>query len=338
MSIRYQMEPGMYSDVIFSYLLHFNIDTPDNLENFINPKKRAADLRYFRECLAKFTTPAEELCVFFEVAQKRSFAFTKVFGYLFSKHEFSTESVKGYLPDAQTLHTELYAFYGLNADDQATLVKEIAALEVSPAVKFHLLAMSVDATPYYDVLISSFEDRLQQMQAFYKENRAKIDQVKKTIKSQDIADYMLQCHGRSMEDEDCELTYSVMLVGKNAVRYMGGEQAFMILGFDYSARMAMLIGEAIQPDIVKIGKAISEEKRVTILQLLLAEKEITAQQLLQRLELSMTATHYHLEMLMQAGMLIARNEGRTIYYSLNREFFDRAPMIFQKYNSKDEFE
>lgn len=343
MSMIYQLEPGLYSDVIFSHTLYFNIDTPADLESFINPKKRAADMRYFRDCLAKFDAPSEELCPFFEIIDKTSFAFTVMYDRMCRTRDFSLDALRRYLPDAQTMMIELYRFYLPGnviaaLPNAKSLTRLIAALPVSALVKFHLLAMTVDPQPYYDALFASLEGRLAQMQAYYKHNRAQIEQTKKSLKQAEVTDFLGKCYGVEAEDIGKDLAYSVMLVGKNAVRYVPGDEPFLIVGYDHPARMAMLIGESVQPDIVKIGKALGEEKRVMILQLLLAEEEITAQQLLRRLELSMTATHYHLEMLMQAGMLLARNEGRTIYYSLNREFFDRAPIVFEKFNSKEDFE
>ncbi len=343
MAMTYRSEPGLYSDVIFSHTLYFNIDTPAHLESFINPKKRAADMRYFHDCLAKFQAPADELCPFFEVVDNRSFAFSKLYVYMSRTQDFSLAAIKAYLPDAGTMLRELRGFYlsekeSCEEDDLKAGCQSVAALNVSPLVKFHLLAMVIEPEPYYELLFASLEKRVEEMQAYYRANRAQISAVKNAIKFSEIAEYLEKCMGLDAQELSPDMAYSVMLIGKNAVRYVAGEEPFIILGYDYPARMAMLIAEAVQPDIVKIGKALSEEKRVTILQLLLAEPEITAQQLLRRLELSMTATHYHLEMLMQAGMLLARNEGRTIYYSLNREFFDRAPIVFEKFNSKEDFD
>ena len=338
MAMIYQQEPGLYSDVIFSHTLHFNIDLLDKLEHFINPKKRAADMRFFRDCLSRFTEPTDELCIFFEVMNNRSFAFSVLYAHMISTQDFSIDAIKSCLPDAQTMVQKILHFYlPEHADgDLCDLKNGICTLSVTPLVKFHLLAMVIDPAPYYDALFLSLEKREEEMYAFYKASRSQIDAIKKTVKLLDISEYLDKCQGIEPKDLPADMAFSIMLVGKNAVRYVAGDTPFIILGTDYPARMALLIGESIQPDIVKIGKALSEEKRVMILRLLLAESEITAQQLLRRLELSMTATHYHLEMLMQAGMLLARNEGRTIYYSLNREFFDRAPIVFDKFNSKDE--
>ncbi|MBE6763538.1 MAG: winged helix-turn-helix transcriptional regulator [Ruminococcaceae bacterium] len=343
MTMTYRLEPGLYSDVLFTQMLYFNIDLAEKLENFINPKKRAADMRFFRDCLTRFTPPADELCPFFEVADNRSFSFSVLYGHMIATQEFSLDAVKACLPDAQTMVQKVRAFYlpteAYGELTELTAIKNaINTLPSSPLVKFHMLAMMIDPQPYYDALFASLTRCEAEMEAYYKANRAQLEAAKKSIKPADIAGYMEKCHGIAGGEATRDMTFSVMLVGKNAVRYVAGTHPIIILGSEYTARMAMLISEAIQPDIVKIGKALSEEKRVTILQLLLVEQEITAQQLLRRLDLSMTATHYHLEMLMQAGMLLARNEGRTIYYSLNREFFDRAPIVFDKFNSKEHFE
>ena len=338
MAMTYRQEPGLYSDVIFSHTLHFNIDLLDKLENFINPKKRAADMRFFRDCLSRFTAPSDELCPFFEVMNNRSFAFSILYDHMIRTQNFSVDAIRTCLPDVPTMVQKILQFYlPERADnDLCTLKNGLLELPVSPLVKFHLMAMAIDPAPYYDALFASLAKREDEMHAFYKASRSQIDAIKKTVKPGDISEYLDKCQGVEPENLPADMSFSIMLVGKNAVRYVAGDTPFIILGSDYPARMAMLIGESIQPDIVKIGKALSEEKRVMILRLLLAESEITAQQLLRRLELSMTATHYHLEMLMQAGMLLARNEGRTIYYSLNREFFDRAPIVFDKFNSKEE--
>ncbi len=338
MAMIYHQEPGLYSDVIFSHTLHFNIDLLDKLEHFINPKKRAADMRFFRDCLSRFSEPVDELCLFFEVMNNRSFAFSVLYDHMIRTQDFSIDAVKVCMPDVPTMVQKILRFYlpEQTEGDLCELKNGIHTLPVTPLVKFHLLAMMIDPAPYYDALFLSLAKREEEMYAFYKASRSQIEAIKKNVKLLDVSEYLDKCQGIEPADLPSDLAFSIMLVGKNAVRYVAGDTPFIILGTDYPARMALLIGESIQPDIVKIGKALSEEKRVMILRLLLAESEITAQQLLRRLELSMTATHYHLEMLMQAGMLLARNEGRTIYYSLNREFFDRAPIVFDKFNSKDE--
>lgn len=343
MSMIYDPNPAVYSDTIFSFLLYFNIEDAKSLEPFINPKKRAADIKYYRDQIAKFDIPAEELAPLFTVYRTQSFAFSRMYDYMSRMQDFSLEALKAYLPDAATLILEVLHFYAPEeiADavpSVAELTAIIGAMETTPLVKYHLLAMTINPQVYYDLLLTALEARLDQMTAYYKANKSLIDGVKKAINEEEVRAFLENRYSLTGQTLAEDTAYSVMLVGKNAVRFVQGERPFLIIGFDYSARMAILMGESIKPDIVKMGKALSEEKRVMALHLMLEKGEITAQQLLRALDLSMTATHYHLEMLLQAGMLCTRNEGRTIFYSVNRDYFDRAPMVFEPFNTSTEEE
>ncbi len=341
MSMVYNPDPAVFSDTIFSYLLYFNLDDNKALDPFINPKKRAADIKYYRDQMARFDIPAEELAPFFTVFGTQSFAFSRVFDHMTRKQEFSVEAMKEFMPDAQTMLREVIDFYAAEEEHDGVpaitaLTGLIGALETTPLVKYHLLAMAVNPETYYEAFFTAITLRLEQMKNYYKANKAVIDGVKKTINEKEIKAFLETRYALGEQLLEDKIEYSVMLIGKNAVRFVQGERPFLILGFDFSARMAILMGESIKPDIVKMGKALSEEKRVMALHLMLEKGEITAQQLLRALDLSMTATHYHLEMLLQAGMLCTRNEGRTIFYSVNRNYFDHASIVFEPFKTNEE--
>ncbi len=338
MSMIFDPNPGIYSDSIFSFLLYFNIDDAKGLDPFINPKKRIADIKYYRDCIEKFNVPSEELAPLFTVHRTQSFAFSKMYDYMSREQDFSIDALRRYLPDAQTMLQEVFHFYAPDEVGDGTLPAArvpsvVAMIDTTPLVKYHLLAMSMDAERYYTLLMDAMAMRVEQMKAYHKAFKSTIESIKKVVDEQEIRSFIESRYNMNGQTLPENTLFSVTLVGKNALRFVAGEQNYLILGFDYSARMAAMMGEAVKPDIVKMGKALSEEKRVMALHIMLKEGEVTAQQLLKALDLSMTATHYHLEMLQQAGMLSTRNEGRTIFYSVNRSYFDRAPMVFEPFNT-----
>lgn len=336
MSLKYVAEPAICSDTLFSFLLYYNLDDADTLEHFINTKRRASDIKFFRDTVSRFEVPAEELYPFFAIHRTSSFAFAGIFNALCIKQECTIEQIEQYLPDAETLLGEVIRFYLPDYEGElspAALRTALAELEAAPLVKFHLLCMAVDPQPYFERLHTAIRQRHAKVSAYYEANAEKLDKLKTYVREAKLREFLNVRYGACDEAVGEEITYSILLIGRNAVRYVPGDQAFMLLGSDCGVRIEQLMAETIRPDIVKVGKALSEEKRVMVLQLLQSREEITAQQLLRELELSMTATHYHLELLMQAGMLLTRNEGRTIYYSLNRRFFDTAPAIFEDYGT-----
>lgn len=335
MIMKYDQKPGFLVDLFFTFCLDFMKENEDGFENFINPKKRSADMKYFSDCRARFDDAAPELCVFFSIAGKQSFAFTCLFRRAVQQGDYSVDGLQVRLPNSAVMKEELLRFYLPECAESELTVEEltdrIRSLMLDEAVKYHLLSAVLYPEPYYALLFDSLRKREPKLQQVYDE---RADFVQQAIESADrafIKEFISQRYALKENDPPVNTIVSGMLIDKNAIRLIQDDARLLLLGYDYVARMKILIGQSIKPDIIKMGKALSEEKRVQILRMLLVEKEITAQQLLTRLKLSMTATHYHLEMLLQAGMLLTRNEGRTIFYSLNRTYFDRAPIVFEEF-------
>ncbi len=335
MMMKYDPKPGFLADLFFTFMLDFMKENEDGFENFVNPKKRSADMKYFSDCQARFGDAAPELCVFFSISDKRSFAFSGMFRTIAQQEEYSVEGVHAYLQDSAVMRTELLRFYlpalGETEPPLTELTAQIRSLRVEEPVKYHLLSLLINPEPYYMLFFEALKNREAQLREVYDEHS---DLVQHAIGSADeafIREFISQRYALGDDNIGFDTVVSGMLIDKNAIRLIQDDGRLLLLGYDHAARMKVLIGEMVRPDIIKMGKALSEEKRVQILRMLLVEKEITAQQLLVRLKLSMTATHYHLEMLLQAGMLLTRNEGRTIFYSLNRTYFDRAPIVLEEF-------
>lgn len=69
-------------------------------------------------------------------------------------------------------------------------------------------------------------------------------------------------------------------------------------------------------DLVKIFKALGDETRLRIVALLTCNDELCACQMVDLFGLSGATISRHLSVLVQAGLLQSRKDGRWIYYSL----------------------
>lgn len=54
------------------------------------------------------------------------------------------------------------------------------------------------------------------------------------------------------------------------------------------------------------------------------------------LSLSGTNAYYHLSLMLRANVIKARNQGRTVLYSINKQHFDVVCDILSKYSTKSE--
>ncbi|MGD1817852.1 MAG: ArsR/SmtB family transcription factor [Pleomorphochaeta sp.] len=71
-------------------------------------------------------------------------------------------------------------------------------------------------------------------------------------------------------------------------------------------------------EIANIFKALSDERRIKILNLL-QDGELCACNLLERLDMVQSGLSYHMKILVESNLVVCRNEGKWSHYSLNME-------------------
>jgi ArsR family transcriptional regulator, arsenate/arsenite/antimonite-responsive transcriptional repressor len=80
-------------------------------------------------------------------------------------------------------------------------------------------------------------------------------------------------------------------------------------------------------------KALNDPTRRQILQYL-HERDMTAGEIVERFNISAPSISHHLDLLKQAGLVIAEKEGQYIYYSLNTTVVDEIMKWFLQFKTK----
>ena len=112
------------------------------------------------------------------------------------------------------------------------------------------------------------------------------------------------------------------------------EGALYILGYDYLSVLDFVKEQNKDVDLQGLGNALCEESRVKILLLLLEQKEVTCKDLERLFSFSGSTAYHHMTMMVRIGLIKTRNEGKTIFYSLNRKYFDTIIGILSKFSNK----
>ena len=79
------------------------------------------------------------------------------------------------------------------------------------------------------------------------------------------------------------------------------------------------------------GNAIAEQNRVTILEYILKRGTATTSDINHILGYSGTTSYYHLALMQKVGMLNVESKGRTLYYSINKEYFENVISYITNY-------
>lgn len=83
-------------------------------------------------------------------------------------------------------------------------------------------------------------------------------------------------------------------------------------------------------DFIGLFKALANEDRLQIIQLLIKNKEMCAQEVEQHFFLEQSTTSHHLNTLRRAGITQARKKGRNVHYSINYDSFISSIDEFKK--------
>ena len=80
----------------------------------------------------------------------------------------------------------------------------------------------------------------------------------------------------------------------------------------------------------RVLKAMSDENRLRILELL-REREYNASELLDEMDFGQSTLSHHMRILLQAGAVKARKNGKWTYYSLNKEIYSTVAEWIAEY-------
>lgn len=80
-------------------------------------------------------------------------------------------------------------------------------------------------------------------------------------------------------------------------------------------------------ECAKVFKALGDLKRVKIVDMLSCG-ELCACMILEQFEMSQSTLSHHIKLLCDCGLVLGRNEGKWIYYSLSAEGIEKAKQLF----------
>jgi DNA-binding transcriptional ArsR family regulator len=97
-----------------------------------------------------------------------------------------------------------------------------------------------------------------------------------------------------------------------------------------------LMAPSIQIDCVAFCKALADETRQAILQLLVEEEQCVGD-LVARFDMSQPTISHHLNILKNLGLVSRRKEGKHVYYAINRDnVVECCGMLIAKFGCESE--
>lgn len=347
-NIKYIKEPGYMYDLFFLFVLYFNKEFC--LTNYINYNKSSEDTAYFNKLLNEFDDISDYLFPFFYMKDNTK-CFMTQFYYEPYEAEFTTtynlNLVQSELTNHEKIIANLVKFYFTDITEQmlSECVKSVSATgrlirdsKYNDRVKSSLYSFFLEPIPVIQKLSYELMSKEFQFAQQYEKNFRKISKLQQEIDIENLSAKLKQSKIVRMNiDSFDDLYISFCLNAKNCIRtHYYKDKAVLLLGTDYNDYADYLIIQNRLPELDVFGNAISESNRIDILDLIVRKEEITIKDLEQVLGFTGTNAYYHLSLMIKANMIKSRNQGRTVLYSINKDYFDVVCNMLSKYSNKSE--
>ncbi|MBR2464060.1 MAG: winged helix-turn-helix transcriptional regulator [Clostridia bacterium] len=337
-------DPGFLYDL--NYLFYAKFNTQLCIDSLADETKKEAYKKYLKETLQHFGEISDDLYVFYHAIKNDPCFITTFYMNPYQKQfatDFDFKYFKSLLVDTDELIKNLIRFYLHDLSEEALgecfsstekLFSYIKASKYSGEEKSKLYEFFINPAPYLQALQYELIEKEILLSVYYKDNYDKI------IEAHNNTTFEVLCQPVTGEkdlsflnDNDQVLYTSYCLLHKYLMKlFFVSEGAIYLLGCDYVSIINALVKAKKTQSLDVICGALSEPSRVQILNLLLERKEATCKDLEKHFSFSGSTAYHHISLLAKAGAVKVRNEGKTIYYSIDKKYFNMLRKQLKAYS------
>lgn len=333
-NIKVLKDPGFLYDL--NYLFYAKFNTQLCVDSLADETKKEAYKKFLKETLQHFGDISEDLYVFYHAIKNGRCFITTFYMNPYKDHfstDFNFKYFKNLLSDTDVMVRNLIRFYlhGLSEEEleecfssTEKLFSYIKVSKLSIEEKSKLYEFFINPTPYIQTLQYELIEKEILLSAYYKENYEIILEAHNNTTFEVLCENVKDIRDLSfLQDEEQNLYTSFCLLNKYYMYlFFLTDGAIYLLGYDYVSIISAIVEAKKTSPLEELCGALSETSRVQILRLLLEKKELTCKEIEKAFSFSGSTAYHHITILLKAGAVKVRNEGKTIYYSIDRKYFN----------------
>ena len=333
-NIKVLKDPGFLYDL--NYLFYAKFNTQLCIDSLADETKKEAYKKYLEETLPRFGDISDDLYVFYHAIKNDRCFITTFYMNPYKDHfsiDFNFDFFKNLISDTNWMIRNLIRFYLYDLSEEELeeclsstekLFTYIKASKYTSEEKSKLYEFFINPTPYFQALQFELIEKEILLSAYYKENYETILEAHNNTTFEILCENVKDLDNLTfLNDSDQVLYTSFCLLNKYFMKlFLASEGVIYLLGCDYVSIISALVKAEKKQPLEVICNALSETSRVQILNLLLERKEVTCKDLEKHFNFSGSTAYHHISLLTKAGAVKIRNEGKTIYYSIDRKYFN----------------
>ena len=201
--------------------------------------------------------------------------------------------------------------------------KEIVKSKLPAEIKSSLYALFIDPYNTLKDVANMFFDLFLQITKMYESRISNVTMVQRNIMDTDLLQKLDMLY-IAPEKISC----SICLLDRKCIKVVPvGDRFLLFLGEEYGETLELCDENKLKD----FGNILTEENRLKILNLMHSNNGTTIKDIEQQLGFSGTNAYYHLALMVKFGAVTTRNEGRAIFYNINKTYFKSICYQLSKY-------
>lgn len=341
-------EPGYVYDLEFIFCLHFNFDL--YMSKLPDDETRKENVKYYKHVLAYFGDIPDELYVFFHALRSTERAFLPWYSFYPYQSIFSTtynfNFMNSQLQKNDKLVRGIIKFYFNELDDEGinncmeSMTDMFALIKnsnYSNEEKIKLYEFFADPITYIELLKQELTKKESMLSDYYNKNYNKILNIYSNSDFDTIRndlDGIIDFNAIYDDKLNSFVSYCLINMSLICICCCAKQELVSLLGYRYSLFLDFAKNKQKKPDLLGFGTAFSEENRVKMLQYILEHTEVTCKDLEQAFQINGSTIYHHISIMVHVGVINAKYKGKSIFYSINKDYFDNVLYNLSKYSNR----
>lgn len=320
-NLQYYPEPGIAYDI--AKMCFGKLNSPNIWQEsltVIDPENNYAS--FIQEQANLFPKPKSEALLFSYISANKSTTFlSTLVSKLISKNfcSFSVSDIISYFDNTTEVQNDLFSYYFGKEDYTDVDIDHIIRHNtlISDKIKIMLLGFSLYPAKYISCLTktildyySIIQDLLESHPDFEADYHSFIDFL--------ISDSNQQGEPPVPSINNSIISYSMCITTPEFLYYNLATECPFFITTQYTIKQMLYNNESPPTiDLIQSTQAISDPHRFKIINLLISQKQLSLQDLMDNLNLSSTAVKYHIAILKKADLIRTSRSNRKILYSHN---------------------
>ena len=230
------------------------------------------------------------------------------------------------LSDVDAMFSDMLEYFFPKADRTSltrSSIPQIAAMireaNLDDRIKNGLYAFFIDPEGTLAVLCDTLREKASVLDRIRAEQEPSIDDRFDTFELDDFLVRAARVKDFGALPDKLYLTFCA--AAKNTVELIAdGTEVTVMLGTDWESALEAMEYKK-RPELDSFGNVISEKHRIEILEIMARNGTVTIRDVEQELGLTGTNAYYHLNLMIKTGMVKTRTVGRTVFYSIDKDYF-----------------